>query len=215
MIRTNYYDKYKIYGLLYEGKLCYIGCTTRRLNERKWAGFGKTIPFYKECEIVLIEETEDKTRELYWYNYYKDKGAKLLNKRPPPSKEGIERTNDKDIKCVRFFYDKRKLRKSNICYRNINWLTEEGKIVFKEIMNKKKEYPFFNILKLSQKTGFSIDKLKTIIFQDMCSNGLCDYDGIPSECAGWISFNRITDITFYEISFDGYYDESGGWNDDE
>jgi hypothetical protein len=203
MIRRLYGRKYKIYGLLHEGKLIYIGCTIDTLNSRKRNGFGNTVPFYKECEIKLIEETDDKYRELYWYNYYKDKGAKLLNKRIPPSQKGVSKTNDRDIECTRFFYDKRKLRLRNgEYYRNIDWLTEEGKIVFKEIMNKKKEYPYFNILKLSQKTGLSIEQIKDAVFGDICSNGLCDYDGIPSRCAGYVSFDRITDITFYEINRD-------------
>ena len=37
--------------------------------------------FVKQCEIELIEETNDVSRERYWIDYYTELGFDLLNRR--------------------------------------------------------------------------------------------------------------------------------------
>ena len=71
--------KYKIYRLLRNGIVIYIGRTTQSLKRRKANGY-EYIPDYKECDMILIEETDDKTREQYWIDYYRGIGIELENK---------------------------------------------------------------------------------------------------------------------------------------
>jgi len=69
----------KIYKLIYNGEIVYVGQTKKELKVRKSGGYGKNIPFYKDCEIELIEETDDKSRERYWIEKLKDEGHPLMN----------------------------------------------------------------------------------------------------------------------------------------
>lgn len=67
--------KYKIYKLIHNGVVVYVGKTTRTLKKRKSDGGYRGCAvesIYKECDIVLIEETDDVAREDYWIDYYKD-----------------------------------------------------------------------------------------------------------------------------------------------
>ena len=73
--------KYKIYKLIYNNKVIYIGYTEKGLMER----FNKNHPFIpieikNESSIELIEETDDKSREEYWRDLYEKLGFKLYNK---------------------------------------------------------------------------------------------------------------------------------------
>lgn len=70
---------YKIYKLIFNGCVVYIGQTKLSLKRRKGSGYGKYVPFYRECEIELIEETNDVSRERYWIEYYLSQGCPLLN----------------------------------------------------------------------------------------------------------------------------------------
>lgn len=72
--------EYKIYRLIHNGDIIYVGQTTKTLARRKANGY-KHIPFYKECEIELIETTTDITRETIWIMLYMAMGCELLNKR--------------------------------------------------------------------------------------------------------------------------------------
>ena len=73
--------KIKIYTLIYQGQIVYVGQTTMKyLSSRKSSGYGNTVPFYKECTIHLIEETDDVSRERYWIEKLKKEGHPLLNK---------------------------------------------------------------------------------------------------------------------------------------
>jgi hypothetical protein len=71
----------KIYKLIYDNEIVYVGKTTQRLERRKAAGYGDTVPFFKECLIELIEETTDVSREEYWIEKLRSEGHALLNKR--------------------------------------------------------------------------------------------------------------------------------------
>jgi hypothetical protein len=71
----------KIYKLIFEEKIIYIGSTKQKLLcRRKAIGYPK-IPkeIWKKANIELIEETSNKRREDYWINYYKNKGYNLYN----------------------------------------------------------------------------------------------------------------------------------------
>ena len=69
--------KYKIYKLIHEDNVVYIGRTTKTLQERKANSYKGTCVelIAKDCQIELIEETNDLSRERYWINYYDE----LLN----------------------------------------------------------------------------------------------------------------------------------------
>ena len=70
----------KIYKLIHDGQIVYVGQTKQKyLSSRKKLGYGDTIPFFKECKIELIEETDDITRERYWIDRLKNEGHPLLN----------------------------------------------------------------------------------------------------------------------------------------
>jgi hypothetical protein len=72
--------KYKIYKLVYNGVVKYVGRTKQTLNQRKWRGYKRNAAvqaIYKQCDIELIEETNDVSREDYWIQHYKDT---VLNK---------------------------------------------------------------------------------------------------------------------------------------
>ena len=75
--------KYKIYKLVYKGEVVYIGKTKTSLNRRKRAGYHWNEflqSIRKECEMILIEETDDVSRERYWIDFY---GIENLQNRIP------------------------------------------------------------------------------------------------------------------------------------
>ena len=74
--------KYKVYKLVLDDKVVYVGITKRTLNERKEDGYIHTGCNYilKDAKIELIEETNNKDRERYWIEYYSNLGNKLYNK---------------------------------------------------------------------------------------------------------------------------------------
>ncbi len=71
---------YKIYKLVFRGEVVYVGRTKQSLEKRKKGGYASTVPFYKECEIELIEETDDVSRERYWIEYFTNLQCPLLNR---------------------------------------------------------------------------------------------------------------------------------------
>ena len=71
----------KIYKLIHNEQIVYVGQTKQKyLSTRKAKGYGKTVPFYRECKIELIEETDDVSRERYWIERLRSEGHQLLNK---------------------------------------------------------------------------------------------------------------------------------------
>lgn len=74
--------KYKIYKLLLDEQVVYVGRTKTSLMKRKSAGYNHTGygELLKQSTIELIEETDDVSRERYWIKYYRDLGINLLNK---------------------------------------------------------------------------------------------------------------------------------------
>lgn len=72
----------KIYKLIYEGQVIYVGKTKLKLYRRK-NSHNCSVPkdIYKESQIELIEETNDVSRERFWIQYYTSIGCILFNKR--------------------------------------------------------------------------------------------------------------------------------------
>jgi hypothetical protein len=79
---SNKSECYKIYRLTYDDKTIYVGHTRLPLNRRKNSN-NYSVPkeIYKLSKIELIEETQDRSRERYWIEYYMSKGEPLMNKR--------------------------------------------------------------------------------------------------------------------------------------
>jgi hypothetical protein len=74
--------EYKIYRLVLDGKVVYVGQTTNKyLSQRKAIHhYDKTFERVRESIIELIEVTTDKSREHFWIEFYKNEGCKLFNK---------------------------------------------------------------------------------------------------------------------------------------
>ena len=124
---------YKIYRLVYDNETIYVGRTKKSLKERFGNGKSyKNIPFIKECQIVLIEITEDVSRERYWIQYYKDLGCKLYN---ISKGEGLDRKEyyEENKEKIKEYYEENKetlLNKQREYY-------EENK---ETLLNKQREY---------------------------------------------------------------------------
>jgi hypothetical protein len=72
----------KIYKLVKDGEVVYIGRTKLSLSRRKAGKFYEmNRDFITKCSIELIEETDDKGRERYWIDHYTEIGCNLLNKK--------------------------------------------------------------------------------------------------------------------------------------
>lgn len=84
-IPKNNKSKYKIYALIINedndryknGDIIYIGITSRSLGIRR-SGHLNTIG-YRNISIILIENTDDNSRESYYINLFKSIGCDLLN----------------------------------------------------------------------------------------------------------------------------------------
>lgn len=66
---------YKIYKLIHDDKVVYVGKTKRTLRQRMYNGYehNKFLKdIYKFCKMELIEETNDASRERYWIDFYKE-----------------------------------------------------------------------------------------------------------------------------------------------
>ena len=73
--------KYKIYKLIYKNDIIYVGSTKQKyLSQRKAVGY-PNIPkdIWKNSDIILLEETDDKLREEYWIKYHINNGCILYN----------------------------------------------------------------------------------------------------------------------------------------
>jgi hypothetical protein len=96
--KENKMMKYKIYKIINDERVIYVGITTMSLKERKWKGytFNKELnDVYKKSHFELIEETNDKGRENYWIDFYLRQGLNLLNK-----KRGNTNLTDLEIKIL-------------------------------------------------------------------------------------------------------------------
>ena len=115
----------KIYKLIYKGDIVYVGKTTQRLERRKAAGYGNTLPFFKECLIELIEETNDVSRERYWIERLRSEGHTLLNKE---AGDGFDR-----VKYNKETYEKNKEKRKE-------YFKEYRKEYYEKNREKMKEY---------------------------------------------------------------------------
>ena len=119
--------KYKVYKLIYNDVIVYVGITTKTLEERKKNRYRRMSVAHiaSDCKIELIEETDDKTRETFWIEFYSDT---VVNKRKAAGfdrrlynleytrKYRVDRKDDEDFKARkkeqnRKAYAKRKAKK--------------------------------------------------------------------------------------------------------
>jgi len=134
---------YLIYKLKYNNETIYIGQTKLTLKERKAAGY-KHIPFFRECEIELIEETDDVSRERYWIEFYKNQGCNLYNKNGGDGVNIKEYQKEYQERYVE--ENKEKLLQYQKDYRNENkeYQKEYQKVYQKDYvkqnLNRRKEY---------------------------------------------------------------------------
>ena len=72
---------YKIYKLIWNGKIVYVGKTSLSLSRRKSGSYKGTCVehIHKECSIELIEETDDVARERYWIDFYRNDVLNVLD----------------------------------------------------------------------------------------------------------------------------------------
>ena len=127
----------KIYKLIHNGEIVYVGQTKRRLlSHRKCRGYGNTIPFYKDCLIELIEETDDVSREKYWIDKLRSEGHPLLNKR-----DGDTGLDLKEYQKEHYQKNKEKIKEYNKEYKEKNkeYEREYQKEYQKEYYEKNKE----------------------------------------------------------------------------
>lgn len=74
--------KYKIYALQKESEIYYVGITKQSLKLRRKTGWKFTghNDFLKSCYMFVLEETNDKARETFYIQVYRELGHPLLNK---------------------------------------------------------------------------------------------------------------------------------------
>jgi hypothetical protein len=123
----------------------YIGKTKLELDKRKRCGYGKNVPFYQECEIELIEVTDDVSRERYWIEYYLSIDAPLLNilkgnglDRYLENQKWRKENKEKVLEYYRSYYQKNKDK-----YKNKSIDKEKDREYRKKYYEENKE----NILK--------------------------------------------------------------------
>ena len=125
--------EYKIYRLVLDGKVVYVGQTTKKyLNSRKsHHNYIETFERVKESEIELIEITTDITRERYWIEYYLNEGCVLFNKH-----KGLTGLTKKEYEKNRIQTEERKQWRKE--YEKKRGQTEEYKNYQKAYRQRKK-----------------------------------------------------------------------------
>lgn len=129
---------YKIYKIEFECIPIYIGITKNSIADRASGGW-PLIPkdILKQSKIIIIEETDDKTRELYWINKYRDDSYELYNSLLPSS---IKRSDYKTN--IEYLVDKEMEKKKRQTIKNklLNEIYHKNKI--KKIKKDYKGYSF-------------------------------------------------------------------------
>lgn len=133
----------KIYKLVYEENVIYIGQTTQSIGRRVRKGGHNNIPveIYEKCVVEVIEETDDIRREQYWIDYYIELGCKLYNKNRSPqslsNKEYYDMYRDEILEHKKEYYEE-----------NRELLSEKGKTYYKDnkeyVKGKSSEYYYNN-----------------------------------------------------------------------
>jgi hypothetical protein len=78
----NEIKKYRIYKLVLDAKVIYIGITTLSLKRRKQnldSSKHPNVDMFKRATIELVEETDILSRERYWIDYYLTANEPILN----------------------------------------------------------------------------------------------------------------------------------------
>lgn len=101
---------YKIYKLIWNNRVVYVGQTTQSLIRRKSSGYKGTCVehIYKECSIELIEETDDVSRERYWIDFYRNEVLNILDGNGFDKKEYLNKWESENKKNREQYREKRK-----------------------------------------------------------------------------------------------------------
>ena len=131
--------QYKIYRLILDNKVVYVGQTTQKyLNQRKAChNYNNTFERIIESIIELIEITSDKTRERYWIEYYLSEGCILFNKR-----KGVTGLNYEEYQKEYKEENKEKIKEYKKEYQQENKekIKENKKEYYQKNKDKIKEY---------------------------------------------------------------------------
>jgi hypothetical protein len=132
---------YRIYKLILNDEIVYIGKTKRTLKQRKNNGYINEI--LNDADIELIEETDDISRERYWITYYLNNGVKLLNIKKGDgldhkkyNKEYREKNKEKIIENIKEYREKNLENYKEY----LKEYREKNKDYYKEYYEKNKEH---------------------------------------------------------------------------
>lgn len=132
---------YKIYKLILNDEIVYIGKTKRTLKQRKNNGYINEI--LNDADIELIEETDDASRERYWINYYLDKGAKLLNIKKGDGldhKQYVKEYRENNKENLKEYMKEYKEKNKEHLKEYLKNYRENNKDYYKEYREKNKDY---------------------------------------------------------------------------
>lgn len=153
--------KYKIYKLVYDNTVVYVGRTKTTLKLRKQNGYGRNQQFFKLCDIELIEETDDISRERYWIEYYRNSGEPLFN---------IKKGDGLDYQL----YSKTYYKENKAIINKKAKISQQGEkrkeyrknyILLERVKQKKSEYYFKNKERLSKKAKLYYQENKEILIE--------------------------------------------------
>jgi len=104
--------KYKIYKLIHKGVVVYVGRTKLTLKVRKQCGYkGCCVEsIYRDCDIELIEETSDVSRERYWIEHYKDTVLNIIRGNTGMTHKEVMKEWEQDNREHRKEYKKQKMK---------------------------------------------------------------------------------------------------------
>lgn len=143
--------KYKIYKLIYNGEVIYIGKTKNTLKIRFSQKYPKIpIEIKKQSSIELIEETDDISRERFWIKYYIDLGYKLYNILKGDGldiKEYRENNKEYRIKYLKDWRENNKEYDYNRYHNNIEHIREIRKLYREKNREKIRENDRKNYIK--------------------------------------------------------------------
>jgi len=135
----------KIYKLIKDDEIVYIGKTKLKLSRRKNGAYHNIDrDFIRLCKIELIEETEDVSRERYWIEYYKKQGCKLLNIRNGEYNEEQRKTLRRIDPLKKQKPGRKKIRtKDDIRKQKKDWYDKNKDRINKERREKYKIDPWY------------------------------------------------------------------------
>ncbi len=136
--------EYKIYKIMNEeSQIIYIGSTTNTLIKRKYLhDYQAKLPNIKSCKMVLIQTTNDKSREDFWIDYYKSMGCLLFNKNRAVKDNSVnkkvkkEKTEEQKLKIKQYL--------KRYCFENKEQRRDNKNKWYSKNKDKVKEYVLKN-----------------------------------------------------------------------